>query len=1549
MANHPREEDPLRTARALEKARDTIRNEVDPFLIPVLDQVVCDLSGNESFRLLHQIPPERIAAVLAPLCALIITRSTPVALRLFPLCPEKSLLITNTDDAPYLIDTLHAFFQEREIGHAVLSHPIFPDASGETASSLVILIDRYSMYDEHEFLLSVRHLLHTLIQWDKDRDGIVGELRDAAAHVCGAGHGFFDWLLDGNFLLLSFRRYRIGTEDHIDLLDAGGIKDIDEPVPSGGTHLGALSQAMQRRLSRDTAVLVEPVEALSPVHRREPLTYIGIRDNQGIEHAFSGLLLAQSWSVPARSIIPLRDRLLDAIDRVGVRRGSHDFGKIFEIFDNFPKIEFFFLSDEELDALVRCCVSLKRQGAVKIVPIRSLSRSGLTLMLIMPGGFFSPEGAARLEAYLCRHCSSPYAEIRFVHGVGDYLTAHVRLKTGRNDDQLDIEHLERALTALLLPWRDRLRHLLDRRASRAGRTLWKKYAYAFEPEYLAIVHPRFAVRDIDALEELFRTDRDSFVFWGPFAGDRRFYRLQFYSLNLVDLNRIMPLLENLNLTVRTEVDFTVHVEGRTAYIKSFEVVPPAGLDDLKGVDRILTDALDALWSEKLENDYLNRLMVLTGLDWKRVDLFRGYRSYYFQLGTPFTKKRVAYALINNPELARLLYDYFDQRFNPAITDEMVREEGLGDIRMGLIAALEKVSDVNEDRILRTFFNLIDSTVRTNFFRRVDESDYFHSFKIGAIGIIDMPAPRPLYEIFVHANHMEGIHLRGGTVARGGLRWSERPDDFRTEILGLMKTQMTKNALIVPVGSKGGFVLKQIPDDPALRGEAVLAGYRTLIRGLLDLTDNRVGEEIVRPGQVVCCDEPDPYLVVAADKGTATFSDVANGISREYGFWLDDAFASGGSEGYDHKKLGITARGAWEAVKCHFREMGVDTQSDPVMVVGIGDMSGDVFGNGMLLSRSLLLKGAFNHRHIFIDPSPDAEASFRERERLFNLPRSGWNDYDTSLISEGGGVFLRSAKDIPVSQAMREWLGIRYSSIDGDGLVRALLKAKVDLLWNGGIGTYVRASTEKDDDVGDRSNDAVRIDATMLRAKVIGEGGNLGFTQNARIEFALLGGCINTDAVDNSGGVDCSDHEVNLKIFLRTLIDSGDLKAEDRNRLLESCTDDVCHAVLQNNYGQTTSLSLDSIRCAADRQPFIAQMNRLTDAGMLDRKGERLPSVKELSARPVPVFTRPELAILMSYSKMQLYQALLEVDDLATALIGPLYRSYYPQPLLVAYGAEIDRHPLRREIAATVATNFLIDRTGCSRIAAIADATEEGIATVAQLYLLFDRLIGAEEIRAALHRLDLKLPAEEKYRSLQDIEETLGRMVQQSCTLGIGRELLQRSLDSLQEGADLYRRTLPGILSASRWEDASADAARLQEYGMEEQQAHDCTLVDAFAHFVPVYDLAANGDIAEYSRFYFEVRSTLAIDDLAAAVDRVPVRQPWDRETARLLKARMDRIATRLTQGVAEKFDGNIEAYLARHRQRFRNCRDLSTTLIRSESINLNPFVLLVERLESLLT
>ncbi len=1490
---------------------------------------------------------------------------------------NSSFLLVNTPDVPYLVDSLKTILKQLPQRAKVISHPVL---TIQRSDGVLTSLDKKTVAGPKEsFMLvqfeGVRDLDTTAIEEDVSRvfqaAQLVGrqreEMDEKILHLANKAEDqdqkhFLEWLLNGNFICFGYAA-----------IDASGTNG--ETTKAGFTEapLGWLPPSLftwgkdarkslqltaeaKVLFARKSPLVVEVLEEQSPLYQQDNLIYIGLRecckDDKKIEHLMVGLFSQNSINELLSNIPPLRDKLLAAFKRQNVQYESYDYRKVVEIFNTFPRGEMFFLEDKELDSLVKTFVSLQRHQSVRLVVTRNLSLHSVTLLTIMPRDYYSRDSVRRMEAYLKRFFSADHISSRVFHFYSEYVSLHFRIVPRGDQISIDIDALQRVLTDLSRPWDEKLRLLLLRdEKSGNGMQLWTKYASAFPHEYKDLIHPRFAVRDVLAIDQMLKSGEDGFDLWGPFQERHEFYRLQFYSLRESCLNELMPFMENLLLAVVDEVDFNLEVDGRTVYVKSFAIRndhPQA--KPLTSQRENLLGILYGLRKGTVENDYINRLMVLTGLDWQELDVFRAYRNYYFQLGNPFTKRRVAFALLNNPQAALLLYRYFEARFqpNPDWHDAMQREEeALMPVRMELSQALEQIRDINEDHILRSFFNLIDSTIRTNFFLRRDDPDYFMSFKISAIGIIDMPFPRPMYEIYIHSATMEGIHLRGGKVARGGIRWSDRPDDFRTEVLGLMKTQMTKNSLIVPVGSKGGFVVKTPFKTREEGAELSRQAYITLMRGLLDLVDNRIAGGIKRPEGVIVYDDVDPYLVVAADKGTAHLPDTANSVSLDYGFWLGDAFASGGSVGFDHKKLGITARGAWECVKRHFRELGKDIQNEDFTAIGVGDMSGDVFGNGMLLSKHIRLMAAFNHLHIFLDPDPDPEKSWLERNRLFELPRSSWADYNTDVISTGGGVWERSSKEIPLSPAVQKWLGVRHTAMEGDELIRRILLSKVELFWNGGIGTYVKSSMEKNADVGDRANDNVRVNAMQLQAKVVGEGGNLGFTQPARIEYAMAGGMINTDAIDNSAGVDTSDHEVNLKIFFQGLREAGLIKTErTRNRQLQEIENDVCDMVLANNYTQSLSLSLSLLSCQNDSEPFIDLAERLANAGLLDRKGESLPSRKELTVRGHG-YTRPELSILLAYSKMHLFQSLLESELPDQESAQRFLRQYFPEKIQKRYGAHFKDHPLKREIIATLITNRVVDNAGCDFLNTLvrqAGATTiQGVAA----YLVFDEVLDGEAIRQQIMAVDNKMPTARQYELLLNLEKTLAGLCRQAIEQGLPMNLDKDCVKNYQQRLNTFRTHLEELLPAAEWLLGKDAATALVSEGFPETMAFEISSFRYLVGFLPaVYIAEATGaNLLQVTTAMGQMRSRLKISEVMESLNEYMPHDRWDRMALTSLRSAFIKQVVKLTRlVVADASDAS--AFLANRRQRLDYYLGMVETLRASPPISTSPYMVLLRALEA---
>lgn len=1123
------------------------------------------------------------------------------------------------------------------------------------------------------------------------------------------------------------------------------------------------------------------------------------------------------------------------------------------------------------------------------------------------------------------------------------------------------------------PWEVKFQQLATRALGKKdGGYIWQKYHSALSAEYQALVSPRYALQDTLHLERLTESNNQSVSLIKPCQGIEH-YRLHFYSRQERFLDEYIPILENMCLRVMDHVQFAIIIDGSPLFIKSFTIKSAKSQHAAFPVlrDRML-EIIQVMMSGKVENDALNKLCVLTGMSWQDIDVLRAYRNYYLQLGHRTSRISVHHALISNPQVAHCLFKYFEARFrpNPDWDDLMLREEqALSPLRLQLLSSMSSVANINDDRILRTFFNLIDATMRSNFHLRRYLDDYFVAFKINSLGVIDMPAPKPQNEIYVHAVDMEGIHLRGGKISRGGIRWSDRPDDFRTEILGLMQTQISKNALIIPTGAKGGFVVKQktqadvsLPQSTAERErEAGKKAYLILMHGLLDLTDNYIDDKVAKVQNIVAYDDPDPYLVVAADKGTAKFSDIANGVSAEYRFWLDDAFASGGSHGYDHKALGITARGAWECVKRHFRELGKDIQKEAFTVVGIGSMDGDVFGNGMLLSPCIRLLAAFSGQHIFIDPNPsDNAAAFNERKRLFELPGSSWNDYDRTLISEGGGVYLRSAKDIPISPELKKWLGIRYKSLDGESLIRYLLAAPVELLWLGGIGTYIKAGTEKHEEVGDRSNDNVRMDAANLGAIVVGEGANLGFTQKARIEYSLRGGHINTDAVDNSAGVDTSDHEVNLKILLTSLQKKNLIN--DYQSLFISMTEEVSRLVLANNYAQSLCLSLEQLRNKENPAVFLQLAEHLESVGFLDRAVESFPHNKEISSRPGQALTRPEFAVLMAAGKMYLTQQIQDRSALLSDDCCECYlHAYFPDQLSKNYKNYLATHPLAKEIKATLVSNKIINQAGCSFLSL--DVDNENTHTLDHVccYLTFDRVLQGDTLRQRVYALDNKIAADKQYYLLMQLEKILTGF----CRWALLHEKKIRpdsqTIATYSQYLTDYRTYFNGNCidsgeQAGIEHDGSGGPVKKQlEHAMQEgipdELAQRIVFISSLNDFPLIVSLTAETgcDFLGVLKLFNETTGYLGLHKIYERLALMPNYDYWERKVSTDIQEDMKNMTGMMVKKILSRKAASCADYfeLPAKKQKINRYRHIYQEINNALPVNLLPYIALAKELDSL--
>jgi glutamate dehydrogenase len=1146
---------------------------------------------------------------------------------------------------------------------------------------------------------------------------------------------FLEWLLQDHFIFLGYREYRI-TEEEIYVVPGSGLGILANEESSQFARpvaIASLPADVRERALEGDLLIVSKTNRLSTIHRRARLDYVGVRKISADgriagEARMLGLFTTKAYSEPASQTPLLNRKLRQILRHEDLIEGSHDYKAAVALFDSFPKDELFSARTDDLRRAVVALLALEGDR-VRLLGRRSSDGRSVSLIAALPAARYNSELLEAFTALLRERFQTDAVDTQTVLGENEQVRVHATVHSPRGVPDIQLSDLEQELIELARTWEDTLRErLVERFGPFQGAELAERWGPRFPEYYRASIDPAMVVGDVECFERL---ERERLPFVVGLQNEPGRTRVALYKTGgKVELGEAMPTLEDLGLRVIEEVPTRLLGGDGKTWVQDFGVLGPNGrLLDLDTVGERVADCIGAVRRGDAESDTLNKLVLVAGLNWRQVNVLRAYRMYRQRIGSRFTQGYQNDVLAANPEVTAKLMRYFELRFDPAQDRDEAAESALRD---EILADLDDVASLDHDRILRNQLGLIDATLRTNAFT---QDRKVIAFKLRSADVPAIPQPAPLFEIYVYSPAMEGIHLRGGKVARGGLRWSDR-QDYRTEVYGLMRAQLTKNAVIVPAGAKGGFYLKQPPPDPKELKAEVERQYVRYIGGLLELTDNLVDGEVVHPDGVRVLDDDDTYLVVAADKGTATFSDTANRVSEERGFWLGDAFASGGSTGYDHKALGITARGAWESVKRHFSELGIDVATDPFNVVGIGDMSGDVFGNGMLLSDRIRLVGAYDHRHVFIDPDPDPDVGFAERKRLFELPGSSWDDYDRTKISAGGGVWPRSAKWIQLSPQARAALGVEEERLTPTDVIRAILRAPVDLLWNGGIGTVVKASDETDADAMDRVSDAIRVDARDLRCRVIGEGGNLGITRRGRVEFAAEGGLVNADFIDNSAGVDCSDHEVNLKILLGLAERRGELDRPARDELLREVTDDVVAHVLYDSFLQAQILSEEVVVSKGRMYAYEDLMAGLESAGLLDRESEKLPGSEEIAERRRAGrgFERPELALLLAYAKRALTRELHGSDFCDDPWLERDLREYFPDRVVERFGHLLAEHPLRRELIAMVNSNLVVNSLGPTFASQLAAERGAAAADVARAFRIAREVTGAEPRWDAVERL-----------------------------------------------------------------------------------------------------------------------------------------------------------------------------------------------------------------------
>ncbi|WP_018788732.1 NAD-glutamate dehydrogenase [Micromonospora sp. CNB394] len=1443
-----------------------------------------------------------------------------------------------TDDMPFLVDSVTALLNSRHLDVHLLVHPLVvvrreplgrltevsadvePDdaIAGDLVESWMrIEIDPVRDPAERETLRRELQRVLTDVReavedWPKMRQRALALADELAAARTSDNRPpvpekditdsveLLRWLAHDHFTFLGYREYRLVDTDGARggqaleaVLGTGlGILRSDSPE---ARSLNSMTPEAHEKVLEKRLLIITKANSRATVHRSAYLDYIGFKifNEAGEvvgERRFLGLFSTAAYRTSVQELPVVRRKVAEVLDRSGLSLRSHSGKDLLQILETYPRDELFQIKTDDLYHAVIGVLRMAGRRQLRVFLRRDAYGRFISCLIYLPRDRFTTQNRLRMQDILLRE----------LNGVGvDYTTrvtesmlarVHFIVRTDPNNPpgDIDADLLAEELADATRLWDDDYRLVLERKlGDEQAKHLFARYADAFPEGYKDGHTPYEAMKDLAKLElleepgqlemHLFRKQAPPRPYAARAADEAMDVRFKVYRYGEpMMLSAVLPVLHSLGVKVVDEHPYEVErVDGRI-WLYDFGLELPERHQDLAEVRPHVENAFAAAWRGEAEVDGFNELVLRAGLTWRQVVVLRAYAKYLRQAGTVFSQEYMEQTFIAYPQIAGLLVKLFETRFAPGATTLDERRQRSGELVDAIAEALDEVASLDQDRILRSYLTLIQATLRTSFYQKPvgGRPKAYVAFKLDPQAIPDLPAPRPKFEIFVYSPRFEGVHLRYGPVARGGLRWSDRREDFRTEVLGLVKAQMVKNAVIVPVGAKGGFVLKQKPGD---RDEAVIC-YKEFISALLDVTDNIVSGEIVPPEDVVRHDGDDPYLVVAADKGTATFSDIANEISEAHSFWLGDAFASGGSAGYDHKKMGITARGAWESVKRHFRELGHDTQTQDFTVVGVGDMSGDVFGNGMLLSQHIRLVAAFDHRHIFLDPDPDSARSFAERRRLFDMPRSSWEDYDRELISEGGGIYPRTAKSVPVSPQVRAVLGLDedVTQLSPPELMKAILTAPVDLFWNGGIGTYVKASSQTSADVGDKSNDAIRVDGKGLRCRVVGEGGNLGFTQQGRIEYASTGGRIYTDFIDNAAGVDCSDHEVNIKILLNTAVADGELDRPERDELLAQMTDEVADLVLRDNYDQARALNNAQAQAASLLPVHRRMINELERSGALDRALEALPSDEELAVRTESGLTAPEFAVLLAYVKIVLEREIVGEGLADEEWTTEVLVNYFPTPLRQRFAERMGRHRLRRDIVTTVLVNEAINRGGISFVFRVVEETAASAADVLRAYAVVREVFGLRDLWDAVEALDNKVSPELQTAVYLDTRRLLDRAVRWLVTNRRSPIDVPAEISRLRDGV---ARLLPDLEHRFWGTEREAIAAHIESLvgrGLPRDLAEQATrLMYSFGLLDIVETAQGTGrDVSEVASVYFVLSDRFRVDALLSKISLLPREDRW---------------------------------------------------------------------------
>ncbi len=1507
-----------------------------------------------------------------------------------------------TEDRPFLVDSVRMVLGGRGLSiHSVINavfrierdqagdlkrfwpsgdtSPLEPGGAPAPQEAVLYLeIDRIS---DAEPLAGVAAALRSTLN---DCAAVVadfGAMRAAALELAVAVDGddeqhqeakrLVEWLCDDHFTFLGYDELQVASSESglkltpvskasLGLLRGRELHDLAATLPSDSRLAGFLQEP-------------EPIGFAiagnrSSVHRPAFPDYVlvRVRDTEGRLvrlHRLLGLYGSNVYLENPYSIPWIRTKLQRILADSGFSPSGHNRSRLSHILAVYPRDELFEIPIAELSSQSRGIFDIQERRKTKLFLREDVTGHFYSCLLFLPRELFSTELRLKIQQFLGQQMEAELAEFNTFYSDSVLVRLHLLMKKRHPPAaSIDISDLERGIIDLTRTWEEDLaRVLVEYFGEEQGTRLKHRYQGAFPAAYRDDFDPSTAVVDVQKIQQLHNPNDLAMSFYRAIEEDQDVLRFKLFTLGqMIPLCTVIPVLEHLGVQVIGERPYELKgINGKVVWIHDFILIYRfADGIQLQEVRQLFQDAFSAVWFGHAESDRLNRLVLSAGIGWREIVMLRTYAKYLKQIGFAFGLDFLADVLYRHGSITSQLVAHFKARFDVSLSVSMeARQAQVERSRAAVVDQLQSVSNLNEDRILRSYLELIDATLRTNFFQPDSSgaAKAYVSVKLDPLAVPNLPEPRPRFEIFVYAPDFEGVHLRAGKIARGGLRWSDRIEDFRTEVLGLVKAQQVKNSVIVPVGAKGGFVTKNLSADAdrATRARVGQACYRKFIRGMLDLTDNQSGEGVVPAPDVVRWDEDDFYLVVAADKGTATFSDIANGVAAEYGFWLGDAFASGGETGYDHKKMGITARGAWVSVQRHFQQLGVDVQRESVTVVGIGDMSGDVFGNGMLLSKHIRLVAAFNHKHIFIDPNPDAATSHRERARLFEAA-SGWEGYATELLSRGGGIFSRDTKSIPISDEMRERFDIRAATRTPNELIQALLRAPVDLLWNGGIGTYVKASWESDADVGDKSNDPVRVDGKDLRCRVVGEGGNLGLTQPARIEYALAGGACNADFIDNSAGVDCSDHEVNLKIMLDEVVRAGDLTDKHRNLLLAQMTEAVAKLVLDENHRQARAIGIAQAQARGRNGEYLRYIQHLESRRALNPGLENLPDEQVMQSRAASEqgLTRPELAILLSYTKNLLKEALAQSNLHEDPGLQDEVRRAFPRQLNDRFGDRLPSHRLYRQIFATQVANHVVDFGGTTFMFRLAESTGLSLVEIVKGYLVVRDVFGLEQWFSEIDELTMRIDPALRWNLMADLARTTRHATRWLLRDQMTGVAVSESVAEYQQAAETLLVGFHEMLAPDQkalWAERNTE---LVDAGVQPDLAGALAAVPLW-HLVFGIQQAASAtqrDLCEVARFYFEVGARLGIDAFFAQVRGLNVRDHWQARARESFMDDIDAQQRALTIGLLQESGGGefpadvLNRWMEDHVQSVGRWRAMLEEIEATAEVDLSMFTVAVRQL-----